>query len=53
MKINIGGYDVRGTPEEIKNLINLVSQNSDKKDYEVIKSSFDKPKVLLCNKNFK
>ncbi|MEB7816741.1 hypothetical protein [Mammaliicoccus sciuri] len=52
MKINIQGFDIQGTPNEIKDLINLVNQEKIKEDYDVIKSRVEKPKILLCKKNF-
>lgn len=48
MKINIQGYKILGTPSEINELIKLVNQ--EKEGYEIIKSTFKKPKILLCNK---
>ena len=31
MKINVQGYDIQGSPKEIKDLINLVNQDKEKK----------------------
>lgn len=52
MKINIQGYDIQGSPKEIKDLINLVNQDKEKEGYDVVKSFVEKPKLLLCNKSF-
>ncbi|WP_436859917.1 hypothetical protein [Mammaliicoccus lentus] len=49
MEMQYQGYKLKGTPEEIKEFLNLVKQPQ-QQGHENITSKVTESKILLCNK---
>ncbi|MBM6628548.1 hypothetical protein JTF04_02550 [Mammaliicoccus vitulinus] len=49
MEIQYQGYELKGTPEEIKEFLILLKQPQ-QQGYKNISSKVTEPKILLCNK---